>query len=766
MIINQKIFNLCVSLLIVIVLGACSQQPSQSTKTERAISTLASIPSSTAVPVNQAEEIAVLSTHTSVPSLTPAKSIPTPTPSLTLLSTMSIIPTLIPATVDASYEDYHLTIGTGDEADKIITRMEQNIFDFWADVARSGNFNPPYSPVWHATMDALLHFPDDPRADKWLWKTAYYMALSGEATKATEIYLALIDKALNQEGKAPQDLPAWFHSGELETFFLTPQFTLEIDKINLPGNDAGYLVRFGELFDIDTPGGSCMFIVENGDQYLAYMLHNGFPVGGFFITLRNPVNCFAQDVTDDGVKEIIVDQYNGGHVGTTYIGVFDLTSLPPKVMPFSQSLNEKLIVWNGGIIDYPMVNNKTQIQIGEPLGFCWDYGQYGVNNYQWNGAWFEIQHGWVEFGQSPTLNADSLFECSGIINEYVHNLEPDNAISVYEHVFKTYSPKILRNQEILEEFRVSQGIYAAYLGDQELVHSVFNDIIGNPTIAGSAWVEPSQDFLAIYQSPDDLYKACSSVNICVSYYPQSSDKSCVDLRLCDYAKALQALVNTVYLNSPLTELTDSLESAGVQIPSAGWYDFDDDFIEERWFTVMPPGETSYEFWIAIEYPRGAKVLLVADSLPTYVMDFQPVESDNENISIDFGSDQTFEIVRHPNTEEPFLIIDELEVIDPIRQERALFIEMRNMLFDGYNAATIYDRMLEIKNKYSECPFEIKEEPGSAVYVIYDCASFYYTLGLAAELIGKESEAIQYYYNVWRLYPDRPFAELARYKLDE
>jgi hypothetical protein len=148
------------------------------------------------------------------------------------------------------------------------------------------------------------------------------------------------------------------------------------------------------------------------------------------------------------------------------------------------------------------------------------------------------------------------------------------------------------------------------------------------------------------------------------------------------------------------------------------------------------------------------------------MDFQPVKGDNANISIDFGSDQTFEIIRHPNTEEPFLIIDEQEVIDPIRQERALFIELRNMLFDEYDVATIYDRMLEIENKYSECPFEIKEEPGSAVYIIYDCASFYYTLGLAAELAGKESEALHYYFDIWRLYPDRPFAELARYKLEQ
>lgn len=754
------ILYLCVGLLLFVMLGACSPQMSQLTTATNDKTARTAIPSSTLVPVTLTSTIGVSLTFTPAPPPTSTTTL-TSSPLPTFTPTVPIIPSLTPATIADSPDAYNLKVSTADEADKIITRMEQTILEFWEDPGQ--HRQPPYSVVWHAAVDALLHFPNDPRAEKWLWKTIYYMALSGEGAEATEMYIDLIADAINLEGRNSQDLPDWFQSGELETFYLTPKFTLEIESIDVPGSDAAYLIRFGELFDIDTPGGSCALIVKNDNKYTPYIIYDGFPLGGFSIMERNPVYCFAQDVTDDGIDEIIVDHYNGGHVGTTYISVFDIISLPPKVMPFSQSLNEKLIIGNGWIFDYPTENNKTQIQIGEPLSFCQDYGGYGVSYYQWNGAWFEIKQGWVEFDQSPILNDDSLSVCSRMINEYVGHLKPDNALSIYDYVFKIYTPNISRNQEILEEFRVSKGINAAYLGDQDLAHTIFNEIISSPSITDSIWIEPSQNFLTAYQSTSNLYSACSTVNICAPYYSQYSSKECVDLELCDYEKALQAIANTT-LNSSLTELTQNLGAAGVQIPSEGWYDFDGDALDERWFTVLPPGEKRYEFWIAVEYTEGIKALLVADNLSTYELNFQLVREGASNLLVDFGYDQMLQLVRHPITKEPVVIVEVVEVIEPIIQDLNTFYELRKDLFDGYDVISVYEHLLELENKYPECPFEIKSEDGP-VYIKYDCASFYYILGLAAELSGKESEAVKYYYVLWQQYPHRPLAELARYKLE-
>ena len=75
-------------------------------------------------------------------------------------------------------------------------------------------------------------------------------------------------------------------------------------------------------------------------------------------------------------------------------------------------------------------------------------------------------------------------------------------------------------------------------------------------------------------------------------------------------------------------------------------------------------------------------------------------------------------------------------------------------------------MLEIDRQYKNCPFKYDNtQPLSSVYDdYYDCGAFYTTLAFAAELAGKDDEAVKRYYGVWSVYPDSPFALLAREKL--
>ncbi len=134
-----------------------------------------------------------------------AKSSPLPT------LTMTYFPTLSPATPAGTPAAYHLVLETADQAEEIITRMEQAVLAFGDASLSTGDLHPPYRVVWYAAWDALAHFPNDPRADKWCWKMAYYMALSGEGDEATEIYIDKIANALNQQGIKPQDLPC--HTG-------------------------------------------------------------------------------------------------------------------------------------------------------------------------------------------------------------------------------------------------------------------------------------------------------------------------------------------------------------------------------------------------------------------------------------------------------------------------------------------------------------------------------------------------------------------------
>jgi hypothetical protein len=477
--------------------------------------------------------------------------------------------------------------------------------------------------------------------------------------------------------------------------------------------------------------------------------------------LRNPSTCYAEDVTGDGIDEIIFDQYSGGHVGSTYIHIFDIPSLPPEVMPFAPAGDKNLTIWNGWIHDSPEVSGKKQIQIGVPLGFC---EEHGLSSYQWNGAWFELSHGWVDFGQASYSDDDALFNCSGRIMEYARDLNHQDAISVFESAYKTYYPKIKDNFEMLEEFRLMQGLSSAYHGDQETVISIFAEIVNSPTIPDSAWIQPAQEFLEAYQSPTDLYQACSRVNICAPYVAQYSDEECVHRDLCDYQAALEASVATAFSTSALRQITNDLKLAGIRIPSEGKYDFDGDSRDELWFTVLHPGETEYELWIAAEYSQGVKVFLVADKLPKQTIKFEIVERDGLNIKTDFGFDQTIELVRHPISGEPFVVVQYVDEFNLERQVLVQFIELRQLLMEGNAVTPIYERLLEIERKSPDCPFEIQDEYGGIIQ-IYNCANYSHTLALAAELAGKDIEAVRRFYDVWSAYPESPFALLARLKLE-
>ena len=753
----MKTFRVLFQAILIVTFSSCSVQPTQTKSPVEIRATESITPLTNVIPITPTTKIispTAFPSQTS-PVLSTASFTPVP------LSTISALSTLTPATPSGDPSAYQLALWTADQANDNITRMEQVVLAFGDAPPSIGNFHPPYRPVWYAAWNALVRFPDDPRTDQWLWKMAYYMALSGDGDEATQIYADLIASALNGQEIEPLELPDWFQTGELNPGYFTQSFLLEIDPIQIPGYDASYIVTIGRPDDIDGPGGTCVLVVESTDQYASYVIHNGFPDFGFFATLRNPMGCFAKDVTDDGVDEIIFDQYTGGHVGTTTIAIYDVTSLPPKVMPFKPRQDPNLSVWGGRIADYVQVNGKTQIQIEEPLGFC---GIYAISDYQWNGKWFEIAGGWVDFSHSPDLSDDSLYQCSGQITKYASSVDAEAAVSIFDEAFQMYLPQIQSQLGMLEEFRVSEGLSSAFAGDTELARSVFEGIAYSPTISTSVWIQPALDFLESYQTPGDLYRACSRVNICAPYYDQYIDGGgCVNIRMCDYHTALQTTVSTTFASSPLTQIVENLASVGVQISSSGQFDFDGDDQDEVWLTVIQPNETESELWIASEYSQGVEALFVDDLSGQIVSNEQFTHNLNNRLT-SFGIGKTIEIVRHPTTGEPFVIVRDTESAGPVYQALAQFRGLRQSLYNGGSPELIYVRLLNLTGEDNSCPFEIETE-GGTISSVYDCAAFYFTLAFSAELAGYDLDAVGWYYKVWSMYPDSSFAVLARLKLE-
>lgn len=678
-------------------------------------------------------------------------------------STTALLTSPIVTQASSNPDDYQLASWTADEADEIITKMEEEVLGFWDAELEPWERFPPYAVVWYAAGDALTQFPDDPRQETWRWKMAYYMALAGEGYEATEIYTDLIMDALNQEGIRPQDLPGWFQSGELFPHYITPLFALEIEPITVPGSGAGYLLNIGELTDIDTPGSSCVLLVENDGLYTTHIVHSGFPGNGFWIGLRNPGSCYAKDVTDDGIDEIIVDQWSGGHVGTRYVHIFDITSIPPKSMPFSPAQEDYLAVWNSSIRGYPQLDGKTQIQISKGFASC---TESVLINFQWNGAWFEVSHGEIEFWETPYQDEYTTFTCAGNIQQFASELNHQDAFWIYDGAYTAYLQNEMNSIEMLDEFRVLMGLTSAYQGDYEMTRSIFRAIKDAPTTVGSIWIEPSQEFLQAFQSPTDLYQACSLLEACVPYYAgYVADKECVDIRLCDDQKVVEALISNVYSTYPLEQIPGSLRLAGVDIRAEGRYDFDGDAKDELWFSVLPPGKTTYQFWIVAEYDQGLKPLMALEELPSEITETALIEGTPFDVfeDIDFTYMQTFELVRHPLTGEPFVAVREVMEPTPMMQDLELFLSLRKSLFTGSDPEPIYEQLLAIENKFSHCPFEKEDEEGRT-RSIYNCAAFDYTLAFTAELADKEKEAVERYFNVLYKYPYSPFALLAEGKL--
>ena len=227
--------------------------------------------------------------------------------------------------------------------------MEQNVLDFWESHLSSGNLQHPYSPVWHAVWNAIATYPDQARAQGWQWKLPYYLSLSGDIVLAATMYASLIDEALNEGLTSIDALPIWFQSGEVTLSHVTPHFALTVDPLSVPLADAAYLVNLGELGDIDTPGSSCFLILEKDGAFSTSVLHNGFPRFGYSIMDRNPSHCSAVDLTGDGLQEILVDHYSGGHIGYTTIMAFELSTGQPQAVPFAPSHQDRLELFNGWI---------------------------------------------------------------------------------------------------------------------------------------------------------------------------------------------------------------------------------------------------------------------------------------------------------------------------------------------------------------------------------------------------------------------------------
>jgi hypothetical protein len=266
---------------------------------------------------------------------------------------------------------------------------------------------------------------------------------------------------------------------------------------------------------------------------------------------------------------------------------------------------------------------------------------------------------------------------------------------------------------------------------------IFNRLSTEPVIYNSRWIQPAQEFLAAYQLPEDVYRACQAA-------PQ-----------CNPADAIQYLVS---LAGPGDDVWQALQRAGIKQNASGYFDFDGDEQKERWFTTRYRERQSPEFWILVQTEAGYQAINVGvvETIPPeieYLEDAYIADDGLTSLPAVFLENKlAFYMQRLPDTQEAYL------TLAPLRKEypSKFFIPLQaavNALLDGANPKTI-QKQLE----------DLEDYPGLMCQAYWTCDEYFYYLGLASELAGDEEAAIKAYHRLWLDYSRSPYTTMARLKL--
>lgn len=681
-------------------------------------------------------------TNTPRPSLTPTSTL-TPTPSLspTTTGTPPGPPTLTPARPVPIQNAYTLKTWTPADADRLIELLN-DYPNSLPERSRGEDGRGYYDAFRYAVFtqrEALLRFPDAPEVSLWRWGLAYNLARISDP-QAAEVYAEQITAGLNRGETTVDGLPGWFSDQE-------PR--LRLDSIPLEpisGFENSRLLQISSATGIAN-GSAFLWLLAGPGAYQVQPLTSEFD----FLAQRRGAS-LVSDLTGDGVDDVALYTFRYPTVVTTTLGV---NSQPfyiatPRVFDLSQSpANELFFLPGQDLFDIGMEFNNYWAASLQPSGLNDLVFQTDVFPacpvtvrlaYRWNGDYFEQ----VEKSFAISPNLETLAFCRLAVDHSEAVWGPQATISLMEALLPDWPPELDENgnpapRDARDEFRFRLGVNYALAGDFEKARALAQEVIDDPASLESNWVEPAQAFLETYKSPDDLYHAC------------------VPLSNCRPANAIRQLVSGLSL-ADYPSIIEKLWGWGLSLRASGYFDFDDDGEKERWFVVQYRPLEKLELWILAPYKNGVKALLVANietNAPEleYLDEAYLAEGTPANPPVVFLNKQfAFTFQRAPFTREPFLRPATLRTLYP------------NRFLEGLEAATEALLSGADPNEIYKDLLILQEFPGLLCAPTWTCDSYYYVLGLAAELAGKEQDAVDAYMRVWWDYVKSPYTLMARLKL--
>jgi hypothetical protein len=441
-----------------------------------------------------------------------------------------------------------------------------------------------------------------------------------------------------------------------------------------------------------------------------------------------------EDFTGDGNAEAVISfSQDPDNTIFSMPQVVSLDSSPPTELPFLPSI--PLDLGTGFSGEWQMASQKdqdnllrfsTRILPACPVDITRDY--------LWNGEAFELVDTSFQLAPEP-----SIVEYCEITVEHAAMLWGHNISAEFmENVLPYWPPERrvdgrLYRPEARDEWIYRLGVSHALAGNPEQARSFLQEVIDQPSDAGSPWIGHARDFLETYRSEDDLYSAC------------------VQSVQCDTRAALEYITAKIPLDRYPNAHVD-LRAYGVVLRSSGAFDFDRDGEAERWFIVRHREDQELELWILAKDRERIHALFVENiDNPSPTFRYEEQEADPPIVQHQLG--EGFKLERLPGIGKPYITFHTVEFV-PTTFTRDTLEEAIKDLFSGRDPADVLANLenLAESERFNCLNFRI-------------CDRFYYTLGLAYELNGREREAIDTYVKLWWENRDSPFTAMARLKLE-
>lgn len=566
-----------------------------------------------------------------------------------------------------------------------------------------------------AGQEGLLRFPDASQALQWRFGLAYSLAQIGQG-RAGEVYAELLAGALNQDLTSLEGLPNWFNSQE-------PRLLLNLIKLTPPSGFPS-----SHILEVHGAGSALLWLLESYTGFQAIPLAENFD----FIT-QPEMRLILADLTGDGVEEIALfnNQVTGDSLELPR--VFDLSSYPPIELPFRPSdplFNPALEAQNNWRI---VKSDQGASSLAFELNLFPACPLTIQRPYTWNGTYFEA--GDTRYTVEPYPNTLSL--CRVLVEQADSVWGPVAKIQIIDTLLPDWPPASDEAGKAFpadakDDWRFQLGIAWALSGDSVQATQVLNELLQQPSVPGSRWIEPARQFLASYQQPQDIYRACLETNACSP------------------ATALAVLVNQLGVTAGQDPL-EYLAARGLTLRSSGYFDFDGDGVKERWFAARHRPLEKLDLWILAETQPGLQAIRVEN-----------IEGDKPTLQI-LNDDETpptvwvdagLYIIAHRDLDSGRISIQRVSPSLQFPDRLALEVSAaRQALFEQEDTEKALEMLLSTQKTFT-----------NYCKSTWTCDELLYLVGLANELLGNERPAIDAYISLWRDYSRSPFTTLARLKL--